>query len=197
MALPHAVDQPRRESRLLVHDTNGTPRRRESTPRPLPKWTNLSSARYATRTEAPLLLIFHRRASRQAPRARLLRTTDERLAQRPPNACSRRQAGASVEPSPPRWRAGRRACRSSRGPGGDAGNNPCRWQGDRVVAPGSTGRRLLVEDDDGASGGTPILSSPMAWRRASAAGRPLTGRASPDGRPGGGGVRWATLRTIK
>jgi hypothetical protein len=70
-------------------------------------------------------------------------------------------------------------------------------QGDRVVAPGSTGRRLLAEDDHGASGGTPISSSPIAWRRASAARRPLTGRACPDGRPGGGGVRWATPRTIK
>jgi hypothetical protein len=60
-------------------------------------------------------------------------------------------------------------------------------QGDRVVAPGSTGRRLLVEDDDGACGGTPILSRRMVWRRASAARRPLTGRACTDGRPGGGG----------
>jgi len=48
---------------------------------------------------------------------------------------------------------GRRACRSSRGPCGDAGNNPCRRQGDQVVAPSSRGRRLLVEDDHGASGG--------------------------------------------
>jgi len=38
-----------------------------------------------------------------------------------------------------------RAARSC-GPCGDAGNNPCRRQGDQVVAPGSTGRRLLVED---------------------------------------------------
>ena len=49
----------------------------------------------------------------------------------------------------------------------------------------------------GASGRTPISSSRIAWRRASAARRPLTGRACPDGRPGGGGVRSATLRTIK
>jgi hypothetical protein len=34
---------------------------------------------------------------------------------------------------------GRRACRSSRGPCGDAGNIPCRRQGDRVVAPWSKG----------------------------------------------------------
>ena len=47
-------------------------------------------------------------------------------------------------------------------------------QGDEVVAPSSTGRRLLVEDDRGASGGAPISSSPIAWRRASAARRALT-----------------------
>ena len=35
---------------------------------------------------------------------------------------------------------GRRACRSSRGPCGDAGNNPCRRQGDRVVALTSSAR---------------------------------------------------------
>ena len=74
----------------------------------------------------------------------------------------------------------------------------CSRQGDQVVAPGSTACRLLVEDDHGASGGTPIMPSPMAWRRASAARRrPLTGRACPDGRPGRGGLRWATLRTIR
>ena len=39
----------------------------------------------------------------------------------------------------------------------------------------------------GASGRTPISSSPVAWRRASPARRPLTGRACRDGRPGGGG----------
>jgi hypothetical protein len=49
----------------------------------------------------------------------------------------------------------------------------------------------------GASGRTPISSSPSAWRRASAARPPLTVRACPDGRPGGGGVRSATLRTIE
>jgi hypothetical protein len=47
------------------------------------------------------------------------------------------------------------------------------------------------------SGGTPISSSPIAWRRTSAARRPMTGRACPDGRPGWGGVGSDTLRTIK
>jgi len=37
--------------------------------------------------------------------------------------------------------------RDSPGPSSDTRNNPCRRQGDRVVASGSTGRRLLVEDD--------------------------------------------------
>jgi hypothetical protein len=41
---------------------------------------------------------------------------------------------------------GRRACRISCDPRADAGNNPCSRQGDQVVAPGSTGRRLLVEE---------------------------------------------------
>ena len=48
----------------------------------------------------------------------------------------------------------------------------------------------------GASGRTPMLSGRMTWRRASAARRPLIGRACPDGRRGGGGVRSGTLRTI-
>jgi hypothetical protein len=41
---------------------------------------------------------------------------------------------------------GRRACRSSRGPCGDAGNNPCSRQADQVVAL-RTARRALAEDD--------------------------------------------------
>ena len=48
----------------------------------------------------------------------------------------------------------------------------------------------------GASGRTPMSSSRMTWRRASAARRPLIGSACPDGRRGGGGVCSATLRTI-
>ena len=59
----------------------------------------------------------------------------------------------------------RRACRRSRAPRGDAGNNPCSRQGDQVVAPGSTGRRLPLEDNRDASGGTPMSSSPVAWRK--------------------------------
>jgi hypothetical protein len=49
----------------------------------------------------------------------------------------------------------------------------------------------------GASGRTAMSSSRIAWWRPWAARRPLTGRACPDGRPGGGAVRSATLRTIK
>jgi hypothetical protein len=57
----------------------------------------------------------------------------------------------------------------------------------------STGRRLLVEDDDGVSGATPTLSRPIAW--AAGVGGPSSSHrgACPDGRPGGGGVRSATL----
>jgi hypothetical protein len=97
-------------------------------------------------------------------RTHLLRTTRQRLTQRPPNACPLRRAGMSVGSCSPTV-CGRRACRSSRGPCSDAGNNPCRRQGDPVVAPGSTERRLLVEDDHGASGRTAISSSPIGWRR--------------------------------
>jgi hypothetical protein len=58
----------------------------------------------------------------------------------------------------------------SRRVAGELSEDECRLglfdeQGDRVVARGSAGRRLLVEDGHGASGGTPILSSPIAWRR--------------------------------
>jgi hypothetical protein len=68
-------------------------------------------------------------------------------------------------------------------------------QGDRVVAPGSTGRRLLVEDDHGASGGTPILSSPIAWWRASVPVVLSQGAHAPMDIPVGR-VRSATLGTI-
>ena len=68
--------------------------------------------------------------------AHLLRTTRQRLTQHPPDACPLRRAGMSVEPCSSTV-CGRRACRSSRGPCGDAGNNPCRRQADEVVAPSS------------------------------------------------------------
>ena len=49
-------------------------------------------------------------------------------------ACCGRRGGAGRGVSS--WRVcGRRACRTSCGPRGDAGNNPCSRQGDRVVAP--------------------------------------------------------------
>jgi hypothetical protein len=76
------------------------------------------------------------RASGPAPARRLFATTSRRV--------GRAFSSSTV--------SGRRACRSSRGPCGDAGNNPCRRQADQVVAPGSTGRRL-VEDDHCASRG--------------------------------------------
>jgi hypothetical protein len=93
-------------------------------------------------------------------------TTRERLAQRPSDArfaMTSRRVGRAFSSTV----CGRRACRSSRGPCGDAGNNPCRRQGDQVVAPSSTGRRLLLRDDHWRSGRTPISSSRIAWGRAS------------------------------
>jgi hypothetical protein len=90
--------------------------------------------------------------------ALLLRRSSERRRVQASDARPGRHA--SVSPSarqtPARYdeqACGHRACRSSRGPCGDARNNPCRRQGDQVVAPSSTGRRLLVEDDHGASRG--------------------------------------------
>jgi hypothetical protein len=82
------------------------------------------------------------------------------------------------------------------GPPRDSRNNPCRRQGDQVVAPGSTGRRLLVEDVIGATGTTPISSSPIAWRPASAPVVLSQGAHARMDVPVGR-VRWATLRTIK
>jgi CheY-like chemotaxis protein len=91
------------------------------------------------------------------PRARLLRRGQPH---RPRGAARRAQRARGRARSTARLRARLRRLR---------------LQGDQVVAPSSTGRGLRVEDDHGASGGTPILSSPMAWRPASAARRPLTG----------------------
>jgi hypothetical protein len=47
----------------------------------------------------------------------------------------------------------RRTCRDSPVPSGDAGDNPCRRQGDQVVVPTSSGRWAVVEDDHGVWGG--------------------------------------------
>ena len=70
------------------------------------------------------------RASGPAPARRLFATTCRRV--------GRDFASSRV--------CGRRARRSSRGPRGDAGNNPCSRQGDRVVAL-TTACRALAEDD--------------------------------------------------
>jgi hypothetical protein len=114
------------------------------------------------------------RASGPAPATRLPATTSRRV--------GRAFSSSTV--------CGRRACRSSRGPCGDAGNNPCRRQADQVVAPGSTGRRLLVEDDHWRLRQDADIEQPdcVGGGRRRPVG-PLTGRACPDGRPGGGGVR--------
>jgi hypothetical protein len=120
---------------------------------------------------------------------------------------SGRRAGAEAETSASRQgqppavpgrcsRLTRRADTRSLGPPRDSRNNPCSRQGDQVVAPGSTGRGVLVEEDHRRLCQDLMSSSRMTWRRASAARRPLTGRACPDGRRGGGGVRSGTLRKI-
>ena len=58
------------------------------------------------------------------------------------------------------------------------------------------GRWLLVEGDHWDSGRTPMSSSRVAWRRRRRPVPLLKARAWPDGRPGGAGVRSATLRTV-
>ena len=67
-------------------------------------------------------------------------------------ACCGRRGGAGRGVSS--WRVcGRRACRTSCGPRGDAGNNPCSRQGDRVVAPTdacSSSRASVWSDDPNA-----------------------------------------------
>jgi hypothetical protein len=114
-----------------------------------------------------------------------LRTTRERLAPalaRRLFATTSRRVGRAFACSTV---CGRRACRSSRGPCGDAGDNPCRRQGDQVVAPGWTGRRLLVDDDHGASGGRRYRGSPY-WV-AGGVGGPSSSRSA---RMPERGVRW-------
>ena len=81
---------------------------------------------------------------------------------------------------PPSTTATRSRWRSTQSPFADAAHsprlnrpfprfahNPCRRQGDQVVAPGSTGRRLLVEDDLAPPAGADRAAR-IAWRRASA-----------------------------
>ena len=74
---------------------------------------------------------------------------------------------------------------------------PCRRQGDQVVAPGSTGRRLLVEEVHGASGGRRYRGSPDCV--AAAVGGPSSSYRArmPEYASRWGRVRSATLRTIK
>jgi hypothetical protein len=138
------------------------------------------SERLETRRRAPAAN--DNRASIPAPARRLLATTSRRIG---------RVLSSSTA-------CGRRACCSSRDSRGDAGNNPLRRQGDQIVAPGSTGRRLLVEDDHwrlrqdadieqpdcvAAGVGGPVVLSKRAHARMDV--------------PVGEGVRSATLRTIK
>ena len=94
-------------------------------------------------------------------------------------ACCGRRGGAGRGVSS--WRVcGRRACRTSCGPRGDAGNNPCSRQGDRVVAPTdacSSSRASVWSDDPNA----------LATRRGC--------RISPAPRPSfERGTKWAVLR---
>jgi hypothetical protein len=122
---------------------------------------------------------------RSAPAADDTRASDPAPAKRLP-ATTSRYVGRAFSSSTV---CGRRACRSSRGPCGDAGNNPCRRQGDQVVAPTSSGRWLVVEDDHGGSRGRRYRGSPDRVAGGVGGRRPLAGRACRDGRPGGGGVR--------
>jgi hypothetical protein len=130
------------------------------------------------------------RAPGQAPAGRSPRTTSRSAARGFPSSTG---VGATHD-----WRSaalslqlcqgqlgGQCAWRRSRGPGGDPRNNPCRRQGDQVVAPGSTGRRLLVEgrprpprDVDAREVAAP---APLEWRERRS-GRRRSGRVSSCGR---------------
>jgi hypothetical protein len=103
------------------------------------------------------------RASGPAPARRLLATTSRRV--------GRAFSSSTV--------CGRRACRSSRGPCGVAGNNPCRRQGDQVVAPTSPACRVLATHDRRRRARGAVL-----WRRCQARVRrgALVGRCPPRGR---------------
>ncbi len=169
--------------RLLLLAPASATRRRGSSQCRLPCALTLSSSCGAV--AHALLLSAWIRSLRATRLAHPLRTTDGRLRRPPADARPEPRGRALCREFSSAPETG--ACRTSRDPPGDARNNPCRRQGDQVVAPGSTRRRLLVEDDDGALPWAPMSSRPMAWRPASAAGRPLTGRASTDGRPGGEG----------
>jgi hypothetical protein len=137
-----------------------------------------SAALLRAESRAPRAAFAPLRAAHGSVVARLLRTTRRRG--------SRRRLLESVRPSRvPHLMWPSRRC----------GQYPCRRQADQVVAPGSTGRRLLVEDDhwrlrqdadieqpDGVAGG---VGGPSSSHRARMPGwSPL-------------GVRSATLRTIK
>jgi hypothetical protein len=114
-----------------------------------------------------------------------------------PEWTMRRRAGRDVSS----WRVcGRRACRTSCGPRGAAGNNPCSRQGDPVVASGSTGRRLLVEDDHWRLRQDADVGQPDGVAAASAAGRPLTGahaRMDVPLREGSAGPRSGRSRDVR
>ena len=62
----------------------------------------VARARTSASPQPVLLLRRRKRARGRLRRRHLLRTTRERLAQRPPDACPRRRAGVSAEPCPPR-----------------------------------------------------------------------------------------------
>jgi hypothetical protein len=87
------------------------------------------------------------RASGPAPARRLFATTSRRV--------GRAFSSSTV--------SGRRACRSSRGPCGDAGNNPCRRQEDVVVG-GPRGREPC-------RGGSRLMRRPDPTARARVASR--------------------------
>jgi hypothetical protein len=127
--------------------------------------------------------------------AHLLRTTRQRLTQRPPNACPLRRAGMSVEPCSSTV-CGRRACRSSRGPCGDAGNNPCRRHGDQVVAPAGVCISSRLPANPCESGSRSVIS--RRPRRGLARRRAWTTRREPrhQARLGASGQDWCAPRSV-
>jgi hypothetical protein len=92
-----------------------------------------------------------------------------------------------------------RACRGSRGPGGDPRNSPCRRQGDQVVAPARRGACCCwLRTTRPPPAGADIEEAPIA-RWGGVGGPSSSRRARVHGWASrwGEGVRSATLRTIK
>jgi hypothetical protein len=123
----------------------------------------------------------------QQPPTTLPRATDDGLN----HVCARdhvrfflgvRHDGLLADPSLSRPVCGRRVCRTSCGPRGDVGNNPCSRQGDQVVAQGSRARGVSLTPTLATWGSTSRVDAMYVAQRTQVAGRLLSSERA-------GGVR--------